>query len=205
MRYNKIFTCLIMAMLIFSVTGTASAQGKGPDWSDPTVVAALSGQLANAGPAEQISLWNQQSPEAQAAVKKFNKVANVKLTDGLESAPLVTIQAAGCSTKINNISAYNYLGVRLYIYWSQVEWCYNGTTVTSKFWTHGATIPFPSMWQWTRDAGFQENGGVGSTNYRVWTEAEMSLAIAGYPIQVSYPWVDITVRGAGTSTSTSGE
>jgi len=151
--------------------------------------------LANANPAEQIRLWNQLSPEAQAAVKKFNTVVSIKQTDSLVSAPLVTAQSTGCSSKTGSRTAVNGLGITLWTYWSTVQWCYNGTTVTSKFWTHGATIPFPSMWRWTRDAGYQTSGGFGSTSYRVWTEAEMSFTVAGYPIQVSYPWVDITVRG----------
>jgi hypothetical protein len=61
------------------------------------------------------------------------------------------------------------------------------------------------MWRWTRDAGFQESGGVGQTSYRVWTEAEMDCTIAGYPIGHAYPWIDITVRGNGTSSLSVGQ
>lgn len=32
----------------------------------------------------------------------------------------------------------------------------------------------------------------------------MRFDVAGYPIQVAYPWVDITVRGDGTSSASSG-
>jgi hypothetical protein len=108
---------------------------------------------------------------------------------------------------VGQVNKFVAFGAVLWEYSSKVEWCYNGSTVTSKFATRtGKPGPFPSLWEYLGDAVPPvEGGGVGQSYYRIWCNGYFRFAVAGYPIQTAYPWIDITVRGNGTSSASSGQ
>lgn len=113
--------------------------------------------------------------------------------------------AAAVSCKWAQVERYgkNLLGMKLWSYFQKIDWCYNGSTITSRTRTRWGETHFPG-WSWKGHIGSSTSGGVGSTFYRAWTQGHFCLVEYFSCVQNAYPWIDMTVRGNGTWSYTAG-
>ena len=214
MRASKLFFYVLLCLTIVLSTATpALAEGQGGDSPNPRDGEQLTFLLAEADDTERAQIWVRLPNEEKYAVVEYNTVVKVTSED-IFISPLSgdrnttsNILASGCDVRGKKEKGYNVFGQVVWEYYSRVEWCYNGTNVTSKFATRsGKPGPFPSLWEYLGDAVPPvQGGGVSQTYYRIWVNGYFKFAIAGYPIQSNYPWIDITVRGNGTNTASSGQ
>lgn len=185
----------VLLALLLSIGVGAAMEQESPDWSDPAVVDALIEQLATAGDNAD-ELWAELSPEAQAAVLKYLKVERVvaKVTPG----DITLLKERGCKEFEVEVYGYNIFGNKLWCYFQKIEWCYDGSEITSKTRLRWGEVHFP-FWQFAGHIGNSEQGGVGEWSYRAWTQGEFKLCLGGDIgcIQYYYPWIDMTVYGNG--------
>ncbi len=115
------------------------------------------------------------------------------------------LAAGGCKSLTNGVNIYNWVGQLVAMYSQKVDWCYNGTTITSVFHTHNNTV-YHVFWRYNGLTSHVHSGGVGQTSYRAYSQASFCEFIPpnGSCIQYLYPWVDQTVRGNGTYSGTAG-
>ena len=216
--FSYLFVIVLLASALASpLTMPTLAKGAGPGESnsaesgdpDPVLGEQLTRMLVKANEEDKTTIWAQLTEHEKSSVIVYNTVVKVTadVFDNLSTNDEMTITVSGCDVRGLKEKGYNAFGAVLWEYYSRVEWCYNGSTVTSKFATRtGTPGPFPSLWEYLGDAVPPvEGGGVGQSYYRIWCNGYFRLAIAGYPIQTAYPWIDITVRGNGTSSATSGQ
>jgi hypothetical protein len=105
-----------------------------------------------------------------------------------------SVAASGCWTVTWGRSGYNAFGYELFSLKQRIDWCGNGSTITSVQRTRWIETYAPG-WSGTiiQDPTW---GGVGQWSFRAFTQAEMILNLV-YPWQHSYPWLDMTVTAAG--------
>lgn len=214
MRASKLFLYILLGLIFAaSIATPALAVGHGPDNPDPQKGERLTEKLAQADDAERDRIWGELSKKDKDAVVEYNTVVKIIAEELIEPSmsegaiTTANLATSGCDVRGRKEKGINIFGAVLWEYYSRVEWCFNGTNVTSKFATRtGKAGPFPSLWEYKGDAVPPvESGGVGKTSYRIWVNGYFKFAVAGYPIQTAYPWIDITVRGNGTSTASSGQ
>lgn len=201
MHTSKLLIYFLCLIIVFGNVTPTLAVREEKDSADLRKGELLTEKLAEADVLERAQIWEKLSKEDKDAVVIYNTVVQITSEDIYQQ------HISACDVRGRKEKGYNYFGQVLWEYYSKVEWCYNGTTVTSKFATRtGKPGPFPSLWEYMGDAVPPvESGGVGQTYYRIWVNGYFRFAVAGYPIQTAYPWIDITVRGNGTSTATSGQ
>ncbi len=112
---------------------------------------------------------------------------------------------AGCWTWKWERDAYNLIGLKLWAYYQEIDWCDDGLTIldTPQVLSYGATwFPF---WTWVH-SGDRAWGGSGQTTFRAWTQADFSLCLTSNIgcIQSTYPWLDMTAHANGTGTGSAG-
>jgi hypothetical protein len=152
-------------------------------------------------------VWDSLSPEVQASVIKALEVAEVKESDTfgpVVQKSLVTGQAVSCTSRQTSRLGYSRAGIRLWGYFQKIDWCWNGTTITSKSPTKWGEV-YTLFWEFKGHKDSSESGGVGSSSYRSWTQGEFALC-APYILcaQYSYPWIEMTVFSGGGSNSRQG-
>jgi len=195
--------------MVVSTVNPVMAAGPNSGEPDPILGEELTRMLVKTNEEDRATIWAQLTEHEKSSVIVYNTVVKVTsdVFDNLSTKDEMTITASGCDVRGKKEKGYNVFGAVLWEYYSRVEWCYNGSTVTSKFATRtGKPGPFPSLWEYKGDAVPPiEGGGVGQSYYRIWCNGYFRFAIAGWPIQTAYPWIDITVRGNGTFSATSGQ
>jgi hypothetical protein len=142
---------------------------------------------------EALSPAQQQEVLAQVQVAKVVTEAPAPtpmLQAGGGFAPL----AGGCWTVTWGRSGYNNFGYELFSLKQKIDWCGNGSTLTSVARTHWVEV-YMFGWSGTiiQDPTW---GGVGQWSFRAFTQADFVLNIV-YPWQHVYPWLDMTVTAAG--------
>jgi len=135
-------------------------------------------------------------PEVQREVIELLKVKTVVVK--IEKSKSLSTLSTGSRRATMTFEAKNVIGMTLWKYTQQIDWCYDGSKVTSKFRTRYGTVYMP-FWKFNGHIGNQEQGGEGQWSYRAWTQGEFSLCLGGNIgcIQHVYPWIDMTVYGNG--------
>ncbi len=152
------------------------------------------------------------SATERLALRQYLTVASIKdrssLSPAVGSVGGISTLATTCWTWTWQRDGLNIFGAVLWSYFQRIDWCGNGSTITSS--PHGVQrtrwgeVYFP-FWSW-RHVGNQTWGGVGSQTYRAWTQGEFRLCL---PIdigcaQYAYPWLDMTAWADGRGTGTVG-
>lgn len=187
---------VVLAILVNAGASVALAQGPSPDWSDPSVVQTLVDRLA-AARNDTGELWAGLSPEAQTAALEYLQPGPVATT--VTRSP---VSISACSWVVFERLQYSYAGVHLWSYFQRIDWCWDGSTITSKTRTRWAEIYAPG-WEFVGHIGNSESGSVGQWFYRAWTQGHFRLCGGGTCWNV-YPWIDMTVYGDGTWTGNVG-
>ena len=108
-----------------------------------------------------------------------------------------TVAAAACRYVTVSRWAENVFGSTLWKYFQRIDWCYNGSSVTSVSRRRWGETYWPG-WSFKGHTGNQTSGGVGWTGYQAWTQGHFCLASYFDCVQDRYPWIDITVWRNGT-------
>jgi len=148
------------------------------------------------------------SPDAQVATVESD------VTSGAANGPApsqVTAEraellaaAGGCWWARVQRWATNIFGSKLWAYFQRIDWCSNGSYITSHSRTRWGETYWPG-WSWKGNIGSTQGGGNGSTFYRSWTQGHFCLISYFSCVQDRYPWIDMTVyRSGGWSWSAGG-
>jgi hypothetical protein len=173
------------------------------------VSAELVDQLA-AGP-DPSARFRALSPADRQAVVRYLSLASVKTASlvrrsgAVRRASSASGPGAGCWTWKWERDAYNFIGLKLWAYVQQIDWCDDGYTMIGnpQLLNYGSTY-FP-FWTWVH-AGDHVWGGLGQSTFRSWTQADFSLCLTPNIgcIQNTYPWLDMTARANGTASGSVG-
>jgi len=112
--------------------------------------------------------------------------------DGVDAA-----LAGGCWWAQVKRYAKNLIGSTLWAYFQKINWCSNGSYITSHSRTRWGETYWPG-WSWEGNIGSTTGGGNGSTYYRSWTQGHFCLISYFSCVQNAYPWIDMTVYRNGT-------
>ena len=110
--------------------------------------------------------------------------------------------AISCKSLTTGAQIFNPFGALLARYQQKVDWCYDGTKITSVSHTHTPTVYAPG-WVYNGLIGHSHWGGVNQTSFRAYSQASFCLNL-GVCTQYWYPWVDQTVYGTGNASGSAG-
>jgi len=168
-----------------------------------TLALGLVGQSALAAP-ERVA-----APQIAAAAPNCNqnpdacKVASV----GQEARRKATISRKGksrCQSWRFERYAKSAVGLKLWSYYLDVDWCYRRGRITS-----ASANPFPEthvpLWSFNKQLAFRKSGGKRKKAYRVFAQGQFQLCVTKLGcIQDRNPWINVTARGNGTHDYDSG-
>jgi len=135
-------------------------------------------------------------PDVQQDVIELLKVKTIVAK--IEKPKRLSTLSTNSNSAVIVFEGKNVTGMTLFKYTQRIDWCYDGSKITSKFRTRYGTVYMP-FWKFNDHIGNQEQGGEGHRSYRAWTQGEFSLCLGGNIgcIQHVYPWIDMTVYGNG--------
>lgn len=147
-------------------------------------------------------------PDASANVEETEDFTAVSRGEEVTQGEMVTALSSATSCAWARVENYwkNAVGQKLFSYYQKVDWCYDGTTITSVNRTRWAET-YALWWQFNGHIANTTSGGAGKANYRAFTQGSFSLCIGWQSIgclQHKYPWIDMTVRANGTWNYTGG-
>jgi hypothetical protein len=201
MRVHHVLVVLAATSLFLIVAGTASAKKPSPTPPDAALVVAVESGATDPAPLDG-SLAA--TPPAGAEVETevlAGAPADVSVDQLAETEALL---ASGCWWAQVWRSGKNLFGSTLWKYFQRIEWCSNGSYITSKTRIRWGETYFPG-WSFKGHIGSTTGGGVGYTYYRARTQGHFCLISYFSCVQDAYPWIDMTVYRNGTySWSTGG-
>lgn len=110
--------------------------------------------------------------------------------------------ASGCKTYTLGVNGYSDAGVKIWSYAWNIQWCYNGSTITSlKKWR---TVWANYGWSFKGDIAENQSGGVGKSSYWHYAQGDFCFIETWTCITHSYPWVNQTVYGSGSYIGSAG-
>ena len=195
-RFPKLILLLaIVALLSAGVPVYAAAPSTGASHA-----AALVLRLAAAG-RQAGQVWLNLTPgEQQEVITDLTPTqVEVSVTNGPSGASPQACRWAQVEVYYTNI-----FHQKLVAYFQKINWCYNGSTVTSHTRIRWGET-YALFWQFKGNIGSRESGGNGHTYYEAWTQGEFALCLPYVGCgQYKYPWIDMTVRGNGSWSYTYG-
>jgi hypothetical protein len=152
-----------------------------------------------AAASDPLAAFDALSPAQQQQVLADLEVVKL-VTDKPSPSPVTasrsgfSVTSSGCWTVTWGRSAYNIYGVELFSLKQRIDWCGNGSTITSVTRLRWVEV-YVVGWSGTiiQDPTW---GGVGQWSFRAYTQADFVLTIV-YPWTHVYPWLDMTVTASG--------
>lgn len=195
----KYFWLVAVLALLFSACSSSSNE---PSISESEALAAVQKLQANAGVSQSQSLqevgdqqladaWQSLSAREQKAAKLFLNPSGEE-TGSSDSSSDLGAQAAGCWYQTWWRYAKNIFGKKLWQYNQRLNWCSNGSSITSasrERW--GET--FWIGWRFKGHIDSAIYGGRGHTYYRAVTQGHFEYGAGPWDIQHQYPRIDSTV------------
>jgi hypothetical protein len=200
-RLRGLAAALGAIALLMAMAAPASANGPSPDAA--TIVARLA---ANKDP--DAAFLKLSAGDRQAVIEYLTVAYVTGGSPGPASADpgMMTTAAGGCWTWTWNRQGRNLFGQVIWQFNQRMNWCSNGSTLTSKtrtvwasnmwfFWSYSGLVP----------GGDSQSGGVGYSYWRSFVQGEFKYCPPGVGcIQYNYPWLDMTARANGTGTGSGG-
>lgn len=109
-----------------------------------------------------------------------------------------TLAASGCSSYTLGKNYYNATKVLVVSYSQKIDWCYNGTKITSVSHQHLAEV-YHFLYRYNGIIGNNHSGGVGTASFRAFSQASFCeyAPLVGCVWNI-YPWVEQTVYKNGS-------
>lgn len=143
------------------------------------------------------------SPKDQRLVVSFltvMEVDEVAFTDRAGSSDTDGLAAAAstCYTFTKRFDGKNTFGGTLFSYFLKINWCGNGSTITSTPTQSRWGTTYYAYWFFNGHIDWSSSGGYGKTYYQAFTQGSFSFCppILGC-VQGRYPWIDMTVYPNG--------
>lgn len=162
------------------------------------------------GASDPQAAFNRLSDSQQAILTDFETVAYTTESESVEPQATTALTAdvataSSCWTWTWNRQGWNNVGQLLWQFNQQIDWCSNGSTIT--------TVPFRKVWASGLYVGWsylglinnQVSGGLNYSYYRSFVQGDMALGIGGWWLQHKYPWLDMTAHANGTGTGSGGQ
>lgn len=168
------FLSLFIIVVALTSPSPAMAKGKGPD------------------------------PNSQIArVETFESFQDYGPDSSLLLSPdLNLVTASGCRGYTLGVNGYSPVGVHVWSYSWTINWCYNGSIITSL--SKYRTVWANYGWSFKGDIANNQSGGVGQTSYWHYGQGDFCFIETYTCITHSYPWVNQTVYGSGSYTGSAG-
>lgn len=174
---------------------------------DPVATKALIEQLSDAGDNAD-ALYASLPPEAQAAVLEYLKVAQVttNVSTAGDGTSVLAGGSRGCRSYQVRVDGKNIYGIRMFSYFQKIDWCYDGSKITNNPTRLRWGEVYAPFWLFDGYMGNSESGGINQGSYRAWTQGAFKYCLGGDigRIQHKYPWIDMTVYGYGSYSSSTG-
>ena len=132
-------------------------------------------------------------------VEPFESVREYNPGNSLE---LNAAAASGCKGYTLGVNGYSIVGIKVWSYSWTIDWCYNGSTITSL--SKYRTVWANYGWSFKGDIADNHSGGVGSTSYWHYAQGDFCFIETYTCVTHSYPWVNQTVYGNGNQTGSAG-
>lgn len=189
---------LIALMLVLAVPQAAAAGGG----SGPERAARLVAQLEQA--ADPNAAFAALSPKDQRLVVSYLTVVEVEeasFSDRAQASDadgLTAAAASTCYTFTKRFDGKNTFGGVLFSYFLKVNWCGNGSTITSTPSSRRWGQTYYAYWFFNGHIDWSSSGGYGKTFYQAFTQGSFSFCppILGC-VQGRYPYIGMTVYPNG--------
>jgi len=89
-------------------------------------------------------------------------------------------------------------GSKLWSYHQTIEWCWNGSTITSLYRNRWAEI-HDFTWVFHDHIGDSTSGGIGSWSYTAFTQGSFSQCLGSECWTYQYPWLEQRVYANGSA------
>lgn len=202
LRAALVAASAIVTLAVLLPTPAGAAEGV----KAARLVERLSQSIDPAGAFVALSLSDQEAVRHFLTLYSVTDVSSLLIESTGDGRP--TTDSITCWTWTWRRDGKNAFGSTLWSYFQRIDWCGNGSTITST--PHGVQrtrwgeVYYP-FWQW-RHIGSSTWGGVGYQSYRAWTQAEFKLCLIPDVgcVQYSYPWLDMTAWADGRGTGSAG-
>lgn len=203
MQLGAMLAAMLLLSMAFVPAVSAKVANGQQNWSDPTTIKEIIDKLSKAGD-KAGKLFASLPPEAQAAVLENLKVAKV-------TSNVIEVNKAGSGVSAQNNGSYiwekagySLLGIKLWSYFQEINFGYDGTYIISNSRNRYGEVYAP-LWSFIGNTGSYEQGGVGYTSYRSWTQGQFKLCAGQYGcVDEGDPWLDMTVYGNGQHSGSQG-
>ena len=188
------FFVIIVASLAIGASNAALAEPN----DDPSRIQAV---LEEFGPGPiSDAQWESLTAEEQKAAIEFLTVVELEVgKPGPAEVLTGEFLAATCGWIEYPVKGNNSFGVALWTYTQRIDWCWDGTWVTSyAYRSRWGTTHYPG-WQFNGHIDGSTAGGVGYTQYYAFTQGEFALCgpVIGC-VQHAYPYIHLWGYGNGT-------
>jgi hypothetical protein len=108
-----------------------------------------------------------------------------------------TTATSGCYDWVASIWATNYFGDKIWEYFQEINWCWDGSVITYLYRNRWGSA-YIEFWQFQGHIQNSEGGGLYQFSYRAFTQGQFGhCPPANGCYEWRYPWLDMTVQGDG--------
>lgn len=188
---------MVVAMLVISAMVVPVAMAKkdsGTSKLSDSAVKALLDKFVEEG-ANADKFFKKLSPEEKAAIIEAGKVSKIS-TNVIMNEKEVSIAGITCNSPRVVVTAYGYIGNKLWSYIQQIDRCFDGSKITQVSRIRLGQSYMPT-WQFVGHIDSTVSGGVGESYYRSYTQGKFTNCITNLCFDEKNPYVDMIVYGNG--------
>src|SRR5215211_1589596 len=101
-------------------------------------------------------------------LESFNEVKSIASSKSIAGSMVAL--ASGCKSRTDGVNVYNHYGNLILRYQQKVNWCYDGTKITSVSHTHTGTV-YIVGWKYNGLIADNHWGGVNQSYFRAYSQA----------------------------------
>jgi hypothetical protein len=197
---HRILVVMLVAACALTAVATASAKKPPPAPApDLTALASEGTEAVGSGPLAASEL----GAAAPAGADIQSEALGLDAAQSVVADSSSTAALAACWWAQVRRYGKNLLGMTLWSYYQRIEWCSNGSWITSHTRIRWGEVSMPG-WSFKGHIGSTTGGGNGSTFYRARTQGHFCLIQYFSCVQNAYPWIDMTVYRNGTYSYSTG-
>jgi hypothetical protein len=113
-------------------------------------------------------------------------------------AAKLEVSVTGCWTWTPYLLAENVFGGDLWKYFHRVDWCQNGSVITSTTYFRAWGETYYPGWNWKGVQSTWSSGGTGYTRWTKGSQGKFCLVEYFSCVQERWPWIETNVYGNGS-------
>jgi hypothetical protein len=187
---RRLRSMVVLVVLVAGIALPIPVSGRGPGTA--SAATAVVDRLANSSdPAAAYAALSPGEKELVRLATTASGPVQSEVTDPIATGG-ITAALGGCWGRVRSLYQTNVFGTRLWTFNQQLNWCSNGSTIssyTAQKWPSGVS----AGWTYTEISGPApqlRSGGTGRTSVEVWGQGQFQFCLVGACVQSLYPWVD---------------